>query len=159
MHANQGYQYVLESMILLLGRLSLASVFWLSGQTKIEGFKLNIINGEFVLGLPKISDTTFFLFENEYALPIIPFQLAAYMATTAEHIFPLLLILGLFTRFAAFALAAMTLVIQIFVYPDAYATHLTWLTISGLLMLKGAGWLSLDAKGSLKSLFRSAEKP
>ncbi|MCE0493388.1 DoxX family protein [Vibrio salinus] len=146
MFIPQRYQPAIESFVLLLGRLSLACVFWLSGQTKVEGFKLNIINGDFSLGIPKISDTTFFLFEHEYALPIIPFHIAAYMATAAEHLFPILLILGLFTRFSAFSLAIMTLVIQIFVYPDAYATHLTWLSVCGFLMLKGAGNLSVDAK-------------
>lgn len=143
---KHNYHLAIESFILLLGRLSLASVFWLSGQTKVEGFKLNIISGEFSLSLPKISDTTYFLFEHEYALPMIPFQLAACMATVAEHLFPILLIIGLFTRFAALSLTIMTLVIQIFVYPDAYATHLTWLTIGGLLMLKGAGKLAVDEK-------------
>lgn len=146
MFISQRYQWIFESFILLLGRLSLASVFWLAGQTKVEGFRLNIISGEFSLGLPKISDTTYFLFENEYALPIIPFQLAAIMAATAEHLFPVLLIIGLFTRFAALSLTIMILVIQFFVYPNAYATHLTWLTIGGLLMLKGAGLFSLDAR-------------
>jgi len=119
-------------------------VFWLSGQTKLDGFKLNIISGDIAIGWPKISDSTFFLFEHEYALPLLPHHLAAYLATFAEHLFPILLILGLFAQFAALSLFAMTLVIQIFVYPDAYAMHLTWLTIAGLLMLKGAGRFSLD---------------
>ncbi|MDC0610674.1 DoxX family protein [Vibrio sp.] len=134
----------LESLALLLARLSLASVFWLSGQTKIEGFKLNIINGEFLLGMPKLSDTTLFLFENEYALPIIPFQIAAYLATIAEHIFPVLLVLGLCTRFSALSLAIMTATIQLFVYPDAYATHLTWFSLCLFLILKGSGTVGID---------------
>lgn len=136
-----------DAMILLLGRLALASVFWLSGQTKISGFSLNLISGQIQIGWPQLKDTTLYLFENEYQLPLIPYQLAAYLATVAEHILPVLLITGLATRFAATGLLMMTLVIQIFVYPDAYATHLTWITISLLLVVKGGGPISLDRWG------------
>ena len=64
-------------------------------------------------------------------MPLIPPELAAHLATYAEHLFPLLLVLGLFTRLSAVALLGMTAVIQIFVYPDAWPTHLSW---AGLLL-------------------------
>ncbi|AEF53258.1 DoxX family protein [Marinomonas posidonica] len=133
-----------ESLILLIARFSLAAVFWLSAQTKIDGFAINFISMQFQLGWPHISDTTYFLFEHEYALPLLPPAFAAVMATIAEHVLAVLVLIGFLTRYAALGLALMTLVIQIFVYPDAYATHGTWLAISLLLMRKGAGKFSLD---------------
>ncbi|MDV7271065.1 DoxX family protein [Thioclava sp. A2] len=111
-------------------RLFPAWVFFASGLTKIEGFS--------------IKDSTFFLFEHEYALPVIPSELAAVMATTAELTLPLFLVAGLFTRFAALALMGMTLVIQIFVYPDAWPTHGLWIACFLALIAKGAGRVSLD---------------
>jgi putative oxidoreductase len=133
-----------EALILLLTRFALATVFWLSGQTKIEGFAFNPLAGQFEFGLPTIKESTFFLFEYEYALPLIPANLAAYLATAAEHVLPILLILGLFTRLGAVGILAMTLVIQIFVYPSAYALHASWAAMALLLMKQGAGRVSLD---------------
>jgi len=115
----------------LLMRLSVASVFFLSGRTKVDGFLT-------------MKESTFFLFQYEYALPLIPYKLAAYMATYAEHFFPILLVLGLATRLSAGALLVMTLVIQVFVYPGAWATHLLWASILIYLVARGAGALSLD---------------
>ena len=66
------------------------------------------------------------------------------MATLAEHLFPVLLVLGLFTRLSALALLGMTLVIQVFVYPDAWPTHLSWAALMLYLAGRGAGRLSLD---------------
>ena len=71
-------------------------------------------------------------------------MIAAILATVAEHVLPIFLLSGLFTRAAAFAIAMMTLTIQIFVYPDAYPTHASWLAIALLLMYRGAGSFSLD---------------
>jgi len=133
-----------ESLILLIARFSLAAIFWLSAQTKIDGFAINFITMHFQLGWPQITDTTYFLFEHEYALPLLPPVFAAMTATLAEHLLAVLVLIGLFTRYAALGLALMTLVIQLFVYPDAYATHGTWLAISLLLMRQGAGKFSLD---------------
>jgi putative oxidoreductase len=62
----------------------------------------------------------------------------------AEHVFPFLLLIGLATRFSALALLGMTLVIQLFVYPDAYATHGTWAALLLYLMARGPGALSID---------------
>ena len=119
------------SALLLVQRLAIAGVFLMSGRTKVDG-------------LITVNDSAFELFRYEYALPLISPEIAAYAATYSEHLFPLLLILGLFTRFAAAGLLAMTLVIQIFVYPDAWPTHLGWAGLLLPLIALGSGKLSLD---------------
>ena len=119
------------SLLLLVQRIGIAAVFFLSGRTKVDG-------------IFTMKDSTFFLFQTDYALPFIPPVPAAYMAATAEHIFPILLVLGLFTRGAALALLGMTLVIQVFVYPDAWATHLSWAGLMLPLIALGGGRFSLD---------------
>jgi putative oxidoreductase len=118
-------------LILLVQRLGLAAIFFLSGRTKVEGW--------FTL-----TDTTFYLFETDYALPFLQPVHAAYAATIAEHLFPILLVLGLFTRLSATALLGMTLVIQLFVYPDAWPTHLSWLGLMLPIIAMGGGKASLD---------------
>jgi putative oxidoreductase len=120
-----------EWLLLLLARLAVASVFWLSGRTKVDG-------------VLTIRDSTYTLFAEEYKVPLLPSDVAAHLATYAEHLFPLLLILGLLTRLSAAALFMMTLVIQIFVYPDAWPTHLTWAALLLLLVARGGGTVSLD---------------
>jgi putative oxidoreductase len=117
--------------LLLVQRLGVASVFFLSGRTKVEGW--------FTL-----TDGTFELFRTDYALPLIPPVAAAYAATISEHLFSILLALGLFTRASAAALLGMTLVIEIFVYPDAWPTHLSWAGLMLPLIAWGGGRLSLD---------------
>lgn len=108
-----------------------AMVFFQSGRTKVEG-------------LFTIKDSTWFLFEHEYALPVIPSDLAAVMATTAEHVLPILLIFGLMTRLSALGLLGMTAVIQTFVYPGAWITHGLWASALLALIAAGPGRLSLD---------------
>lgn len=108
-----------------------AMVFLMSGRTKVEG-------------LFTIKDSTWFLFEHEYALPIIPSDLAAVMATVAEHVLPALLILGLATRFSALGLLGMTAVIQIFVYPGAWVTHGLWAAALLAVAARGPGAWSVD---------------
>ena len=120
-----------SSLLLLVQRLGIAAVFFLSGRTKVDG-------------LLTISDSAFELFRYDYALPLIPPETAAYAATYSEHLFPLLLVAGLFTRLAAGALLTMTLVIQIFVYPDAWPTHLSWAGLLLPLIALGGGKMSLD---------------
>ncbi len=120
-----------EAVVLLTVRLGLAAIFWLSGRTKVEG-------------VFTISDTTYFLFAEEYRLPLIPPDLAAIAGTVAEHVLPILLALGLFTRISAAGLLIMTLVIQTFVYPDAWGTHLGWAALALVLLRHGGGRLSLD---------------
>jgi putative oxidoreductase len=121
------------SLIALLGRLAIGLVFWNSARTKVEGWDLFYVN-----------DGTLQLFTDEYKLPFIPPYFAALMAQLAEHTFSILIIIGLATRFSALALCLMTLVIEIFVYPDAYVLHGTWATILLMLVKFGAGHLSVD---------------
>lgn len=97
-----------------------------------------------VEGWLTVTDGTYTLFRDEYKLPLIPVEIAAHAAVWAEHLFPLLLLLGLFTRLSALALLGMTLVIQLFVYPDAWPTHLSWAGLLLYLVGRGAGTLSLD---------------
>lgn len=119
-----------QDALLLMARIFPAAVFWQSGQTKVDGWQLN--------------ETALFLFQEEYRLPWIDPSLAAGMAALAEHLFPLLLWLGLGTRLAAGGLLMMTLVIQTLVYPDAWPTHGTWAVALALLVLHGPGRWSLD---------------
>ncbi|MGR1219316.1 DoxX family protein [Metapseudomonas otitidis] len=126
-----------DAFLYLLVRVGIASVFFLSGRTKVEGL-LNITPG------------TYELFRSEYALPLLPPELAAHLATYAEHLFPLLLVLGLATRLSALALLGMTGVIQVFVYPDAWSTHLSWAALLLVLVGRGAGAWSLDRRLGLR---------
>lgn len=133
-----------QTLIILLARFSMALTFWLSGQTKVEGLVVDPVGGALSLGWPHLSDSAIELFATEYKLPLLPPETAALMAATAEHVLPLLLIVGLGTRYAALGMLVMTLTIQIFVYPSAYPTHALWATALLLLMAKGAGPVSLD---------------
>jgi putative oxidoreductase len=117
-------------LVVLITRISIAAVFWQSGQTKLDGWQ--------------ISASAIELFRNEYKLPLLDPTLGAHLAAIAEHAFPALLVLGLATRLSAFALLMMTLVIQIFVYPDAWPTHGTWAACLLILITRGAGEISLD---------------
>ena len=133
-----------DSLIALVGRFSIAAIFWKSGQTKIEGLAIDLVSGEFQLGWPQLSDSALELFRSEYRLPLLPPELAAPMAAFAEHFFPILILLGLATRFSSLALLVMTLTIQIFVYPDAYPTHGVWATVLLVLIARGPGKISID---------------
>ena len=120
-----------DSVVALILRLGVAAPFFLSGRTKVEGW--------FTL-----KDTTFFLFQEDFRLPLIPPDTAAYMATYAEHLFPVLIVLGLMTRLSALALLIMTLVIQLFVFPTGWPTHLLWAGPLIYLLANGPGRVSLD---------------
>lgn len=132
-----------ESLLLLIARLGIASIFFLSGRTKVEG-------------VLTITPSTYELFRTDYALPFVLPEIAAHAATYSEHMFPILLVLGLFTRPAAAALLGMTLVIEIFVYPDAWPTHLSWAAILLPLIAHGGGAWSLDRLLGLE--FGASEK-
>ncbi|MBE0587669.1 MAG: hypothetical protein CVU36_06240 [Betaproteobacteria bacterium HGW-Betaproteobacteria-9] len=134
-----------NTLLAFIARFSIAAVFWKSGQTKIEGLAIDIVSGEFTLGIPRLSDNAVFLFKEEYKLPLLPPELGATLAALGEHILPLFLLIGLATRLSALGLLGMTLVIQLFVYPDAYATHGTWAAVLLYLMAHGPGQLSIDA--------------
>jgi len=113
----------------LVLRLGVALAFWRSGLTK----------------LPLGNDTIIALFRDEYRVPLLPPEIAAYLATGLELSCPILLTLGLLTRPAAAALLAQTLVIQIFVYPTNYPDHLLWAGPLLYLLLRGPGGWSFDA--------------
>jgi putative oxidoreductase len=133
-----------DSLIALLGRFSIAAVFWKSGQTKVEGLAIDIVSGEFTLGMPRLSNSVVGLFRDEFRLPLIPPEIAAPMAAFAEHLFPILILIGLATRFSALALLVMTATIQVFVYPDAYPTHGVWAAVLLYLVARGPGAVSID---------------
>jgi putative oxidoreductase len=120
-------------LIALLGRFAIAVVFWKSGRSKVDGWNIFTVN-----------DKTKFLFQEEYKVPLLPPELSALMAQIAEHVLPVLLILGLATRFSALGLLVMTAVIQFFVYPNAYALHASWAAILLMLIKSGPGIVSLD---------------
>lgn len=122
-----------HSLIALIGRLAIGLTFWNSGRTKVEGW--NIFH---------VSDKTLFLFREEYRLPYLPPDVAALMAQVAEHVLSALIIIGLATRFSAFGLFIMTLVIEIFVYPNAYVLHGTWAAVLLMLVKYGPGSVSVD---------------
>lgn len=126
-----------HNVIALSARLSVAAIFFLSGRTKVEGFLT-------------VTDNAVALFEDEYRLPLLSPELGAHLAAYAEHLFPLLLVLGLFTRYAALALLGMTLVIEVFVYPLAWPTHLSWAALLLYLIGRGGGPWSLDRFFGLK---------
>jgi putative oxidoreductase len=117
-------------LIALAARVFPAAIFWQSGQTKVAGWHLK--------------PSAIALFQNEYQLPIIDPTAAAYLSAFGEHIFPVLLVLGLATRLAALGLLFMTAVIEIFVYPGAWPTHGVWATCFLALIARGAGEISLD---------------
>lgn len=124
-----------EGLALLFTRVALAGIFWRSYKTKVE-------EGTWF----SITDTTYFLFENEYSGVPLPTDIAAPMATFSEFLFPILLVLGLATRFAALSLLGMTLVIQFFVYPEAWwSVHLLWVAMAAILIARGGGLFSADA--------------
>lgn len=118
-------------LLLLVQRLGIAAIFFLSGRTKVDG-------------LFHITDSAYELFQNEYALPLVSPHVAAIAATISEHLFSILLVIGLVTRGSAIALLGMTLVIEIFVYPAAWPTHLSWAGLLLPLIAFGGGKWSLD---------------
>jgi putative oxidoreductase len=129
--ANVASRALPSALLLLVARLGIAAIFFLSGRTKVDG-------------VLTINDSARSLFETEFQLPLLSPELAVHLATYAEHLLPILLVLGLFTRVAALGLLVMTLVIQFFVYPDAWPTHLSWAAILLPLVAYGAGRFSLD---------------
>ena len=118
------------SFIALASRIAVADVFWRSGQTKVNGFS--------------IREETFYLFREEYKVPLLPPDLAAYLSTIGEHVFPILLFVGLASRLSALGLFGMTVVIQLFVVPGGWPEHILWLSLLTLIIARGPGAISLD---------------
>ncbi len=130
--ADRLFNHIPEAIVLLFVRIVAGHVFWASGETKTEG-------------LWHLRPETIDLFRDEYKLPLISPELAASLAAAAEHVLPVLLVIGLFSRFAALGLVIMTLVIQCLVYPDAWwPQHSLWLGLLLVIMARGGGTLSLD---------------
>lgn len=115
-------------LIALTARIALAQVFWSSAQAHLANW-----------------DTTLYMFGDTYQVPLLPPDLAAYLAVAMELVTPPLLVFGLATRFTALALFGMTMVIEIFVFPEAWPTHIQWAAMQLVLMGRGARTLSLDA--------------
>ena len=124
-------RWIGHSLLALAARFAIAGIFFMSGRTKVEGWLT-------------VGESAIALFADEYKVPLLAPALAAHLATYAEHLFPVLLVLGLFTRLSALALLSMTAVIQIFVDPDAWPTHLSWAALLLYLAGRGAGRVSLD---------------
>jgi putative oxidoreductase len=108
-------------------RAAVAVVFWNSAMAKLANW-----------------DTTIALFTDEYQVPLLPPELAACMAATIELTTPILLVLGLLTRASALVLLGMTTVIEVFVYPQAWPTHIQWAAMLLILLCRGPGELSID---------------
>lgn len=124
-----------DTLLRLFVRIALAGPFYVSGRTKVD-------EGSWFT----ISDSTYSLFESEYTGVPLPSHFAALAATAAEHVLPVLLLIGLGTRVAAFGLLVMTMTIQIFVYPGAWwSVHMGWAALAMTALLLGPGRLSLDA--------------
>ncbi|MEO7603130.1 MAG: DoxX family protein [Sphingomicrobium sp.] len=123
-----------EGLALLFLRVVFGGIFWRSGRLKVE-------EGTWLT----IKDTTYSMFETDFSGVPLPPQLATVLATGAEHIFPILLVIGLATRFSALALLGMTLVIQFFVFPDAWwQVHSLWVAMALIVIVRGGGLFSLD---------------
>ena len=125
------------SLLQLVFRLSVASVFFRSGRSKILSW-----------------DTTILLFANEYRVPVLSPQTAASLAASFELGCSVLILLGLLTRLATLPLLGLVFVIQTFVYPENWVEHLTWAAMLVFLLTRGSGAISLDhilARGILKA--------
>jgi len=153
-----------QSIISLAARVFPAALFWMSGQTKVEGWHISDAVGtcltsgcdlwrELVAQAEslRLSDSAVALFKDEYALPLVDPEIAARLAAFSEHFFPVLLVVGLASRFAALALLGMTAVIE-YVYPASWPLHGTWATCLLVVIARGPGVFSLDTL--LDRLFR-----
>ncbi len=124
-------QRIPYSLVALVARFAVAAVFWRSAMTKVdESFQ--------------VKSTTFFLFKEEYKVPIIPPDIAAYLATYQELIGAVLLVIGLATRLTALSFIGMVAIIQVFVYPSGWPEHLLWFALLFLLVARGPGAISVD---------------
>lgn len=133
-----------DSVLAVPLRFALAWIFWNAGQVKLINWQRTIE-----------------LFRDEYQVPVLPPELAASIALSIEIAGPILLVSGLFTRFAALVMMGMTAVIQMFVYPDAWPTHLQWTAMMLVLLCRGAGTLSVDhlVWRWMRTRLRGAETP
>ncbi len=140
--------FIPYALVALVLRLAIARVFFLSGQAKIEGPRvpLNVQDFDLSVILPlQVKAQTFTLFASKFAAVPVPPMLAAYLVSGAEFLLPILLVLGLATRFAALALLIMTTMIQLYVLPGAlWSVHIYWASILLVLLSLGPGQISVD---------------
>ncbi len=137
-----------------IGRLLVQVHQWLTGASHVLdlAIRLHVANGFFSSGLTKIRDwdSTLALFQDEYHVPLLPPEIAAVMGTFGELFFPVLLALGLATRFAAFSLTIVNITAVISYYyvlkdvPGALAQHFYWGALLLVTLLHGPGKLALD---------------
>ncbi len=118
------------SAVALVSRIAVASVFWRSGQTKVAGFS--------------IREETFALFRDVYKVPLLPPDVAAYLSSVGEHVFSVLLVVGLASRLSAIGLLFMTAVIELFIFPDGWPEHILWTGLLLQIIARGPGAFSLD---------------
>lgn len=124
---RNGVQSVSYDWLAIPLRLAVANVFWSSGMEKLADWNAALA-----------------LFRDEYRLPVLPPEIAANMAASIELTTPFLLLFGFFTRGAALVLLGMTMVIEVFVYPEAWPTHIQWAALLLVLLCRGAGRFSVD---------------
>jgi putative oxidoreductase len=115
------------SILQFVFRFSIGAVFWNAGLTKIASWQ-----------------TTLVLFRDEYQVPVLPPEIAAFLATTIELTCPVLLVLGILTRLATLPMLAQTFVIEVFVYPEDWIEHLTWTAMLLFILTRGPGAISFD---------------
>jgi putative oxidoreductase len=123
-------------ILTLMFRLGLARDFFASGLTKIDGWN--------VFETWSVTQTTVVLFAQEYKVPLLPPEFAANLAALVELTCPIFLALGLLARLAALPMLGMAIVIQVFVYPGSWSTHIVWMAILLLVITRGPGEISLD---------------
>jgi putative oxidoreductase len=127
LRARDLLDHVPYALLALPLRAAVATVFWNSGTTKLANW-----------------DAALFLFQDEYKVPLLPPEIAAYMAASIELTTPFLLVFGFLTRPAALVLLGMTTVIEVFVYPQAWPTHIQWAAMLLVLLCRGPGAISID---------------
>jgi putative oxidoreductase len=138
------------ALVALVLRFVMARVFFISGQEKIDGPAIPLTlfgaDHEFSIVLPAaIKDATFRLFETQYAGLPLPPTVAAYVFSYAEFVLPICLVLGFATRLSALALLVITVLLQVYVTPDAlWSVHVYWIAILLVLMSLGPGAISVD---------------
>ena len=126
-HAIGWLDRIPDALLALPLRLAVATVFWNSAQAHLANWQ-----------------TTLYQFATDYALPFLPPVPAAYLAVAIEVTTPILLVFGVLTRAAAAVLLGMTTVIEVFVYPQAWPTHIQWAAMLFVLLARGPGKISLD---------------
>lgn len=140
--------FVPYAVVALGLRLIMARIFFLDGQSRIVGPQLpvDIYNFHWAVTLPfNIKAETFTVFATQFAPLPVPPLFAAYLVSYAEFILPIMLVVGLGSRIAAFGMLIMTAVIQIYVMPEAlWTTQIYWFAILTVLLSQGPGALSLD---------------